>query len=172
MNNQDNFEDQIDTIILKHPNAKRESLKRFLTLQAVARSNINSTFPYSLQDVQDLLDGNDQPNDDLREKQSTGHYAKPFINEIIQPNLNRDQIIVAEIRKHFKDPRISTTMYRTELVSFDRDKLVKAIEEKYSTVLIKDPKDDFPYFTDGGFKYSFEDANCIYETVALIYDII
>ena len=30
MNNQDNFEDQIDTIILKHPNAKRESLKRKL----------------------------------------------------------------------------------------------------------------------------------------------
>ena len=86
--------------------------------------------------------------------------------------MNKPQIIIAEITKTFKNESISTSEFRSTMVSFDRDKLVEAIQEKYKTVLVKNDNDEFPYFTDGGFKFSFENEDCRFEVVALMYDVI
>lgn len=79
-------------------------------------------------------------------------------------------ILVASIVKTFTngDPgRFESTM-----CSFDRDKLVAAIELKHDILLLKDEKDDFPYFTDGGFKYIWTNSLWTYNIVCFDYKVI
>lgn len=51
---------------------------------------------------------------------------------------------------------------------YDRDSLKEAIERKYGVTLIKKDEDDFPWFTDGGFKYSFLFGLFEYEVSAFV----
>jgi hypothetical protein len=60
----------------------------------------------------------------------------------------------------------------TNFVSFERDKLVAAIEQYYEINFIKNESDDFPWFTDGGFRYVTENDNWIFEATAHLVDII
>lgn len=48
------------------------------------------------------------------------------------------------------------------LVGDNTEALISFIKEKYGTELIKDENDDFPYFTDGGFKYKLHTENWDY----------
>lgn len=86
------------------------------------------------------------------------------------------QILVAEITKIERGLPNKTSpnpsRLRSECVSFDRDKLIDHIEKKYKLKLVKDDADDFPYFTDGGFKFLAQDEYWNYEIVCLPYDII
>lgn len=84
-----------------------------------------------------------------------------------------DKILIAIVTKKFKfaeDPFV--ICYRANFVSHDRDKLKSKIEEHYKATLVKDEADDFPYFSDGGFKYSWEDENFVYDTQAHYHHII
>lgn len=58
-------------------------------------------------------------------------------------------------------------------IGYDRDKLEKYLLEKYKIQnLIKDIADEFPYFTDGGFRYTAENDNWQYEFVCHPYNVI
>lgn len=58
-------------------------------------------------------------------------------------------------------------------IGYDRDKLRKYLLEKYKIQnLIKDIADEFPYFTDGGFRYIAENDNWQYEFVCHPYNVI
>lgn len=72
-------------------------------------------------------------------------------------------ILVAEVTQTDKSDirRVRTHTY----TSFDRDKLIKHIESCFSIKLVKNESDDFPYFTDGGFKFHWEDEYEIYDIV-------
>ena len=83
-----------------------------------------------------------------------------------------NKILIAEVRKKAKFGDNPKVWFRSTFVSFDRDKLKDEIEKRYKIELVKDEADDFPYFTDGGFKYSGENENWIFETEAHWYDII
>lgn len=82
-----------------------------------------------------------------------------------------NRILIAEVRKKAKFGDYET-QYRNSFVSFDRDKLKNKIEEHYKVELVKDEENEFPYFTDGGFKYSGENENWLFETEAHWYDIV
>lgn len=64
-------------------------------------------------------------------------------------------ILIAEVTKTFKD-HVAETKYHYIFTSFDRDKLIEYIRNYFFIVLIKDDKDEFPYFTDGGFRFTAE----------------
>lgn len=83
-----------------------------------------------------------------------------------------NKILIAEVRKKAKFGANQNFEFRSTFVSFDRDKLKNEIEKRYKIELVKDEVDDFPYFTDGGFKYSGENENWVFEAVAHWYDII
>ena len=83
-----------------------------------------------------------------------------------------NKILIAEVRKKAKFGDNQKFEFRSTFVSFDREKLKNEIEKRYKIELVKDEADDFPYFTDGGFKYSGENENWIFETEAYLYDII
>jgi len=83
-----------------------------------------------------------------------------------------NKILIAEVRKKAKFGDNPELWFRNTFVSFDRDKLKNEIEKRYKIELVKDEADDFPYFTDGGFKYRGENENWIFETEAYWYDII
>ena len=83
-----------------------------------------------------------------------------------------NKILIAEVRKKAKFGDDSKFGFRSTFVSFDREELKNQIEKRYEIELVKDEADDFPYFTDGGFKYSGENENWIFEAVAHWYDII
>jgi len=58
-------------------------------------------------------------------------------------------------------------------ISYSRDRLRKYLLDFYNIKnLIKDVGDEFPYFTDGGFKYTAENENWKYEFVCFPYTII
>lgn len=83
------------------------------------------------------------------------------------------QILIAEIKKTVVyDTQGTTTPVRVLITSFDKDKLIKNIEHRFSIVLKKDPADDFPYFTDGGFKFSAENKNFKFEIECHPYNIV
>lgn len=79
--------------------------------------------------------------------------------------------IIAEVRKKSTFENDSKS-YRSTYVSFDREKLKEEIEKKYNIDLVKDEEDDFPYFTDGGFKYHAENENWIFEIEAHVHKMI
>ncbi len=82
-----------------------------------------------------------------------------------------DKILIAEVRKQ-ANYGTDKNWYRHSFVSFDRDKLKEEIEKHYKVTLIKDEANEFPYFADGGFKYSGENDNWLFETEAHWHDII
>jgi len=84
---------------------------------------------------------------------------------------HKNQILIAEVRKQaaYGDNK---TWYRDLFVSYDRDKLKKEIEKHYKVKLVKDESDDWPYFTDGGFKYKAKNDTWVIETDAYLYKII
>ena len=86
-------------------------------------------------------------------------------------NLIMSKILIAEVKKKAKFGN-DETWYRNSFVSFDRDKLKDKIEDFYNVDLVKDNKNEFPYFTDGGFKYSGENEYWLFETEAHWHDII
>lgn len=63
---------------------------------------------------------------------------------------------------------------RLQFISTDKNRIINFLENKYRIKLIKNEKDDFPYFTDGGFKFSVDDVNkqWHYEIDAHIHEII
>lgn len=81
------------------------------------------------------------------------------------------KILIAEVKKKAKFGN-DETWYRNSFVSFDRDKLKDKIEEYYKVKLEKDETNEFPWFTDGGFKYSGENENWVFQTEAHWYDIV
>ena len=83
-----------------------------------------------------------------------------------------NKILIAEVRKKSKLYDNSVFGYRNLYTSFDRDKLKEEIERKYNITLVKNDDYDFPYFTDGGFKYTLEDENWIYDIDAHWFDIL
>ena len=83
-----------------------------------------------------------------------------------------NKILIAEVRKKAKFGDNPESWFRNTFVSFDREKLKNEIEKRYKIELVKDEANDFPYFTDGGFKYSGENENWMFETEAYWYDIL
>ena len=80
------------------------------------------------------------------------------------------QILLAHT---FKDFRNGNGFNRCmTFVSYDIDKLKEKIENFYKIKLVKNDEDNFPYFTDGGFRYKCETESFIFETEAFLYDII
>jgi len=79
------------------------------------------------------------------------------------------QMLVANIIKIFKhdDSQVLVTYN-----SYDRDKLIKHIEKTYELKLMKKAEDDFPYFTDGGFKFDAENENFKFKITAIHENII
>jgi len=80
-----------------------------------------------------------------------------------------NKILIADTFKKFEGKewqRIDT------FVSYNINKLKLKIEEKYKIELTKDPNDEFPYFTDGGFKYQCKIGNFEFMTTAHLFDII
>ena len=67
-------------------------------------------------------------------------------------------ILIATVRKtnKFGEKR---TCYANSYPSFDRDALIKFLEDRYGITLTKDEEDNFPYFTDGGFKFKAENTD-------------
>jgi hypothetical protein len=58
-------------------------------------------------------------------------------------------------------------------MGYDRSKLENHLLEYYKiSKLVKDIADEFPYFTDGGFKYTAESENWIYEFLCYPYNIV
>lgn len=99
-------------------------------------------------------------------------YIQSFSNDkIIAKATSPQRILIAEVKKKakFED---SSNRHITTFVSFDRDKLKAEIEDHYKIELKKDEADEFPYFTDGGFKYGGENENWFFETAAYWFDII
>jgi hypothetical protein len=58
------------------------------------------------------------------------------------------------------------------MVGHNMQRLIDAIEEKYDIKLVKDEADDFPWFTDGGFRFRAEDGNWTYEIDAHVHDLV
>lgn len=82
-----------------------------------------------------------------------------------------DKILIATVRRKCK--LLDDSGWTSRLfTSFDRFKLKDAIEEHYKILLKKVKADDFPYFTDGGFKYTVETENWTYCIEAHSHEII
>jgi len=85
--------------------------------------------------------------------------------------MKTNTILIAEVRKNSTwNPDWNN--YRHSFVSFDRKTLIEHIEKYYGIELIKHIEDEFPYFTDGGFKFIATDENWIYNVECHPYDII
>jgi hypothetical protein len=80
-----------------------------------------------------------------------------------------EQILIADTFKKFEGKEWVRT---STFTSYDRDKLKTKIEEHYKVELIKDDADDFPYFTDGGFKYQCKTENFEFMTTAHFHDVV
>ena len=82
-----------------------------------------------------------------------------------------NKILIASVIKKSKI-EVGEERYKHLFTSFDRSKLKEKIEEYYKIELNKNEEDEFPYFTDGGFKYSAENENWSFEVQAHFYDIV
>jgi len=80
-----------------------------------------------------------------------------------------EQILIADTFKKFEGKEWVRT---STFTSYSRDKLKAKIEEYYKVELIKNENDDFPYFTDGGFKYECKTENFEFMTIAHFYDVV
>lgn len=63
------------------------------------------------------------------------------------------QVFLLSVDKKLRATGISYHGF-THHVGDSKEALIDFIKRKYNVELLKDPDDDFPYFTDGGFKYS------------------
>jgi hypothetical protein len=86
--------------------------------------------------------------------------------------LKDNQIIVASIYKTNKVDPTDKCRYESTKVSYDRGRLVNAIEKQYNIKLVKDDADEFPYFSDGGFKFQTENDNWKFNVEAHVHDLI
>lgn len=86
-------------------------------------------------------------------------------------NMLMDKILKADVRKKSK-LNSNGVWYTHSFMSFDRYKLKDEIERHYGIKLIKSDSNDFPYFTDGGFKYTGEDECWFFEVESYWYNII
>lgn len=57
-------------------------------------------------------------------------------------------------------------------ISFNSDALQRFVKKKYGVTLYYEKEFEFPYFTDGGFKFECEDKNWYYTFTAIPYTII
>ena len=80
-----------------------------------------------------------------------------------------ERILIADVFKKFEGKE---WVRRTTFASYDRDRLKAKIEKHYEVELVKDEEDDFPYFTDGGFKYHCKTKNFELMTIAHLYDVV
>lgn len=87
-------------------------------------------------------------------------------------NLRDKPVLIAHVSKRFKDKKISDGVFKSTLAGFDRQRLVDKIKKTYNLELTHDEADDFPYFTDGGFKYRGETKDCLFEIVCYPYDLV
>lgn len=95
---------------------------------------------------------------------------KRFLNDWFKLNLKKmKQILIADTFKKFEGKEWVRT---SNFASYDRDKLKAKIEEHYKVELVKDESDDFPFFTDGGFKYQCKTENFEFMTTAYFYDVV
>ncbi len=85
--------------------------------------------------------------------------------------MNTNKILIADVRKKAKIEN-NETWYAHLFVSFNRDKLKAEIEKHYNIKLKKNKEDEFPYFTDGGFKYTGENRDWFFEVTAFWYETI
>jgi hypothetical protein len=103
------------------------------------------------------------------------------INDVILKRLDDFEIFVNKIHTKYKKVLVATVTCKlndgsskflnTTFVDFDRDNLVKKIENKYLTKLVKNEEDNFPYFTDGGFRYEWRNETYTYLAEAYLYEI-
>lgn len=93
--------------------------------------------------------------------------AGKYLNMTISiVNRNPDHILIAEVKKKYKHGIDSEFGYRTTFTSFDKVKLKLEIEKHLGQELVKNDTDDFPYFTDGGFKYRGETEDYFFDVEA------
>ncbi len=75
-----------------------------------------------------------------------------------------EKVFIVHVDKKSKFDMAEYTGFN-HLVGSNIESLKKVIDEHYGKgtyQLLKDEKDEFPYFTDGGFKYTMNAKNWIY----------
>jgi hypothetical protein len=83
------------------------------------------------------------------------------------------QVLVATIRKTSKfNFSGRDNQYVHNMVGYDRQRLIHDIERQYGVKLVKDEADDFPWFTDGGFKFTAENNSWKFEIDSHVYDLV
>ncbi len=86
--------------------------------------------------------------------------------------LKDNQVIIASIYKTNKIDLTDKCRYESTKVGKDRQRIIDDIEKQYNIKLVKNEEHDFPWFTDGGFKFHTENENWKFEVVAYTHDLI
>jgi hypothetical protein len=86
--------------------------------------------------------------------------------------MNDGQILIVSIKKSSKFDTNDKCKYESTKVGYDRQRLIDAIEKQYDIKLVKDEAYDFPWFTDGGFKFHAENENWKFDIDAHVHDLI
>jgi len=153
-------EKQLESILEEHINSKlklkeaNKFIKNIATMVGID-TNIMKLNDVTLS-INDFQEAIKKLRSKLQLKESGNHSA---------------QILIAEVRKQAVHGN-NKTWYKDTFVSYDRDKLKKEIEKDYKVKLVKNEADDWPYFTDGGFKYKVQNDSWIIEADAYLYRIV